>query len=246
MLIVLFTFFIIPSSAADSGFQTIRPISVNNFAGNYLLVAFPGAHSLPLADNTTVYQNFIGSDDYAAASTRVLTGTFYGQTVQYFQLYFSCNYESIYLNNSVYSPGTSSDPSAILFGITSVELNPVSHSFSDGISYTYYFNIVLGQYSNYSDVFEEGFLAGVNSTDAKDKWYEEGYQSGFVDGQNASQSSLFGQNLIGDTLSAPMRALNSFLLFESPSGVQVTLGMVFGSMIGLVLFIAFLKLFAGG
>lgn len=98
--------------------------------------------------------------------------------------------------------------------------------------------------------YERGYLLGmqqgIDSEDAKKKWYQSGYDEGLEDGINSSGSSSLGQNLIGDTLSAPFRALNGFTLFEAPNGTTITLGIVFGGMLGFVLFIAFLKLFAGG
>lgn len=100
--------------------------------------------------------------------------------------------------------------------------------------------------SSYQSGYLAGYQAGITSTEKRDEYFQEGYDEGFADGLNSTSSSSLGQNLIGDTLSAPIRALNSFTLFTSPSGVDVSLGMVFGSLIALVLFIAFLKMFAGG
>lgn len=91
-----------------------------------------------------------------------------------------------------------------------------------------------------------GMQQGIDSEDAQKKWFQNGYDEGLEDGINSSGSSSLGQNLIGDTLSAPFRALNGFTLFEAPNGTTITLGIVFGGMLGFVLLIAFLKLFAGG
>lgn len=244
LMSVLFSFIIIPSSANEFTAQTISPISVSDFSGYYSLAAFPGPHSEPLDVDGTIYRTFLTNDDYLANSSRILTDTFDGQTVDYIQIYLICRFESVYLNTQVYSSNSFSDP-YVLFGVTKLEFLPVSHSYDANQTYSYVFNIVLGSYVNQSDVFQEGYLAGVNSSDAKDKWYQEGYDQGLQDGFSASDSSMLGQNLIGDTLSAPLRALNSFTLFKSPSGVEVSLGMIFGSMIALVLFIAFLKMFGG-
>ena len=98
--------------------------------------------------------------------------------------------------------------------------------------------------------YQSGYLAGLdvglNSTDKRDQYFQEGYDAGFVDGVHSTSSATLGQSLIGDTLSAPIKALNQFILFTSPSGINVSLGMIFGSMIALTLFLAFLKMFAGG
>ena len=66
----------------------------------------------------------------------------------------------------------------------------------------------------------------------------------------STDSANLGQNLIGDTLSAPMDGLNDFVLYDSdgPDGdaKPITLGLIVGGAIALTLFMAFLKLFAGG
>lgn len=114
------------------------------------------------------------------------------------------------------------------------------------------YNWILNNSQDVTESFEyeRGYLIGmqqgIDSDDAKKKWFQNGYDEGLQDGINSSGSSSLGQNLIGDTLSAPFRALNGFTLFEAPNGTTITLGIVFGGMLGFVLLIAFLKLFAGG
>ena len=130
------------------------------------------------------------------------------------------------------------------------------------VSYNFFiwFN---AQYSVDSD-YDDGFLAGwddgysVGYIEGKFAGEKSGYDSGYVSGYNtgytdgieigrqATDSANFGQNLIGDTLNAPIRALNSFTLFTAPNGTTVTLGMVVGAMIALTLFIVFIRMFAGG
>ena len=125
-------------------------------------------------------------------------------------------------------------------------------NFGTGVSVSeHVYNWIINNSTSVDDSsYQSGYLAGLevglNSSDKRDQYYQEGYDEGFEDGLNSTSSSAFGQNLIGDTLSAPIRALNSFVLFTSPSGVNVSFGMIFGSLIALILFIAFLKMFAGG
>lgn len=83
-------------------------------------------------------------------------------------------------------------------------------------------------------------------------WYNgnnDGYHDGYLEGYNfgisQNSSTSFGENLIGETLAAPFKGLNQFILYEGPNG-SVSLGLVLGGVICLSLFIAFLKIFAGG
>ena len=85
----------------------------------------------------------------------------------------------------------------------------------------------------YQSGFLAGFEAGQNSV--SDRVYQDGYDAGFSDGLSSSDSANLGHNLLGDTLSAPMKALNSFTLYQSASGFDVTLGGVVGAAISLTL-----------
>lgn len=118
-----------------------------------------------------------------------------------------------------FGTGSVVDESTYLF-ITSSSSVSLGSTFDDG----------------YSSGYDAGYSAGVDA----------GYSSGYDDGRTATDSENLGANLLGDTLSAPMKALNQFTLYESSSGFTVTLGLVVGGAISLTLFIAFLKIFAGG
>ena len=243
---VLSSLFVI-SSSADS-YQSIAPITFSNFEGVYSAVAFPGAASLPLASNGTAHRTYLNYSDYSEHSARILYDTYYDTLkVPYIQISLSCNYSSVYLGSVLYSGSHSASTITDTFsGLTSFECYSAENSYTPNVTYFYTWNIILGNFINYDDVYNEAFSNGVNSSQAKDKWWQEGYDEGLDHGINSSASSLFAQNIIGDTLSAPLRALNQFTLFTSPSGVNVSLGMVFGSLIGFILFLAFLKMFAGG
>ena len=75
--------------------------------------------------------------------------------------------------------------------------------------------------------------------------YNDGYQNGYSDANNSSASDAFIQDILGDTLNAPMDALNDFVIGVAPNGRQLTLGLVIGGVISLMLLLAFLKLFGG-
>ena len=90
--------------------------------------------------------------------------------------------------------------------------------------------------SNTVEVFDSAYQTG----------YDIGYNVGFVRGRNEGQSEDFGFNFLGDTLSAPIRALDNLVLFESNSGFRITVWGVFSTVVGISLFIWFMKMFAGG
>lgn len=111
-----------------------------------------------------------------------------------------------------------------------------------------------------SDDYNKGFNAGFNSgynqgyLEGKDDGYTigfgagriDGYDQGYEDGVSSTSTQIFGKNLLGDTLKAPIEGLKQFVLYESQNGFKVTLGNVVGMCISFSLLGAFLKFFAGG
>lgn len=81
---------------------------------------------------------------------------------------------------------------------------------------------------------------------AYDVGFGDGYDVGHIDGYNAGVSSGIGENLLGSSLLAPVNALNSLVIYTAPSGFSITVWGVFSTLIGVGLFIWFIKLFAGG
>lgn len=92
--------------------------------------------------------------------------------------------------------------------------------------------------------YDIGFSAG------SDVGYSHGFSDGFSDGKAEGiligENSGFGQNLLGDTLTAPVKALDSFVLYQSSSGFKITLWGVFSTVLAVGLTIWFIKMFAGG
>jgi hypothetical protein len=88
----------------------------------------------------------------------------------------------------------------------------------------------------YKSLFQDGYNQG----------YEVGKIEGYNLGYNTGVSSGFGNNLIGETLAAPVRALDSFVLYETSSGFSITLWGVFSTVLAVALTIWFIKMFAGG
>lgn len=231
-----------------TNYQSISPIYFNDFSGSYSAVAFPGASTLTLASSSSSdFRDYLSESDFEAHPSRILFKQFQGSSVPYIRITLECHYASITLNGVSYSGVSStSEVTSTLSGLTEFVCYPVSSTYSTGYLYYYNFDILLGNYINYDDLYDVAYNDGINSSAARDKWSQFGYDQGFIDGENASGSESLGQNLLGDTLSAPMRALNNFTLYRSSSGFEVTLGGVVGAAISLTLFIAFLKIFAGG
>ena len=76
--------------------------------------------------------------------------------------------------------------------------------------------------------------------------YQDAYNQGYSTGYNTGYEEGFAQDILGSTLTAPFKALNSVVLWVSPSGFTITLFGIFGAVVSLLVFIAFLKMFAGG
>lgn len=220
-------------SLFNVSYQSIAPIYSSEFSGESSLLAFPGAHTLELSRNNVSSKNFLDQKDFLSYPDIIKYKKFNDFYVPYIRILLECNYSSVYLNSVVYS-GSNSTTQLVdtLYGVSSLEFYPVEHAYVVGQVYYYSFDVVLGSFVNLDQL----------SKDA----YNDGYASGYDDGLTASDSAILGQNLIGDTLSAPMTALNSFVLYTTPSGVPISLGLVLGSVIAFTFFIAFLKLFAGG
>ena len=157
---VLSSFFVI-SSSADS-YQSIAPITFSNFEGVYSAVAFPGAASLPLASNGTVYRTYLNYSDYSEHSARILYDTYYDTLkVPYIQISLSCNYSSVYLGSILYSGSHSASTITDTFsGLTTFECYSAEHSYTPNVTYFYTWNIILGNFLNYDDVYIHKIFPG--------------------------------------------------------------------------------------
>lgn len=260
ILVVLISSFAIYSFADDHVvYQTIAPINFNNYGGDVTAVAFPGPHTEQLyikeAGVLVTEKTYLNNNDYYnEQNTHLLTKTIDGKEVTYIKINLICNYSSVYINGVVYYGSTASSPASMnLFNVYEFISYPVSNSFVAGTEYRYYFDVILTNadaleqsYQNgYDAGHREGYLEG-SSSQAIQNARDEGYNAGVADGRTMTDSQNLGSNLLGDTLNAPMKALNDFVIYESTNGFEVTLGLVVGGAISLTLFIAFLKIFAGG
>lgn len=145
----------------------------------------------------------------------------------------------------------------------------ITYSARDYVGRMYYYNYTRQEYievnnsvdgwlGSYGLIYVYGTVsvqASVDFLNDNAKYYAQlpsdpdyfiAYNDGYIDGYDVGSSQTFGDNMLGETLAAPFNALNSFVLYESTNGFQVTLGGVVGAVIALTLFLAFLKIFAGG
>lgn len=221
------------------------------------------------ASGTTLYKSGTSYVSSVNFNNVQLAGSLYDPTHFYYVISISCNFSSITVNGESYDGVLYSPDRNYISYSESKTYSFVgsSSNYSKDVSYAYFICIPVMNTDSLSNDYQAGFHAGVQSEDAKklwynsafengiisqdakNKWYPQGYDAGYAaglaDGSNANASQKLGQNLIGDTLSAPIRAINSITLFTAPNGVTVTLGSVFGALIGLSLFLAFLKMFGG-
>lgn len=97
----------------------------------------------------------------------------------------------------------------------------------------------LYQQITYPKSFADGVISGYSSG-FDSSAYKEGYNQAISE----ISSGEFGENLLGNFFSAPIRALNSFTLVKLPSGVSISLGAVLSAMIALCLVLAFIKIYS--
>lgn len=177
----------------------------------------------------------------------------------YFEMYYTYN-----ANNGMYdfdkfyivAPGISQgqhdltefDLQFVFFG--SLQASSAPYVFRD--AKVIYPQLYLG--GAYVDTDDEAIQNAIKSAEEKayKNGYEQGqlasdnYKKGFNDATRTMSDQTFGENFLGNLFSAPLRALNSFTLITTPNGVDITLGGILAACIALTVFIAFLKLYAGG
>lgn len=116
--------------------------------------------------------------------------------------------------------------------------------FTSGSQYVNFYDwlLVNGQFMTFEDssYYSIGYNSGYSDG------YYDGYNVGEEDGIIIGENSSFGNNLLGDTLAAPVKALDSFVLYETSSGFEITLWGVFSTVLAVGLTIWFIKMFAGG
>ena len=258
---VFISMFAISSSAATS-YDTVK------FTFSFYMDSGRVTHYDSVAlSHETLYQNGVTYISSVNLNNATL-GSGVHSDLLYYIILVDCNFSSVTFNGVSYSGSFGTQPKTFYVSrssSTSYSVVGSASNYSSDITYSYLFAIPAFDLESYDDYyyvgfedgvfssqaedlwFPKGYEAGVRSEDAKNKWYPQGYDAGYAAGLdaglNSSDSKALGQNLIGESLSGPMRVLNGFQLFTAPNGTVVTLGMVFGSIIALSLFLAFLKMF---
>ena len=223
----------------------------------------------PDPGDTPNLTNVIKAGYYYSSSNPVFPSLNLSQSIEF----YSSGSSSPYSSMSIIVDSSNSSNSSISYGSTVVTSSPlwvdfgyrfirviadttVSESFNTWFSSQFISASGSTSSGSYNSGYRDGYSSGesygysngynVGFSVGQLSGYDQGYSEGFANGEAASDSESFGENLLGDTLSAPIRALNNFTLYTSASGFNVTLGGVVGAAISLTLFIAFLKIFAGG
>ena len=244
---VFISLFTISASAAPLSYDTI------NFSfgllNNGTIKAFPyKSGTINLYKGGVTYVSSLDLNSHV--DSLIASGD--GSGVKTFDVQVVCYNSSLIVNGVSYFGTTDYSFSGGTYWLDYYDFYSINPGIDSSSSVPYFYEFTI--YAMDPDVFNEygesylsGFKDGVNSSESKNKWYpqgfESGYQQGVLDGVNSSQSTSFGQNLLGDTLSAPMKALNNFTLFVAPNGTSVTLGGIIGALIGLSLLLVFLSFF---
>lgn len=118
--------------------------------------------------------------------------------------------------------------------------------YDDGNRFGYQLGYDDGYAEGDSDGYERGYDAGYLEGQQSDGAYQNGYNAAL----NDIDSGDFGRNLLGGGFIAPFDAVMSIKLvswtLESGTQISITIGTIFSAIVGVSLFIWFLKLFAGG
>lgn len=161
----------------------------------------------------------------------------------------------VFLDPYGWIPVSSIATASAVFGIRNVDLyypycftNFVSVLFNDynysgtvtypKISYLSYEVVEnLDIDSIYESGYDKGYKDGLSSSDQ--------YQLGYNEAVRQIDSGEFGENFLGNLFSAPLKALNKFVIVSTPNGVDITIGGLLSAIIALTLLIAFLKMYKG-
>lgn len=110
----------------------------------------------------------------------------------------------------------------------------------DGYALGYEQGYSFGETNGYAAGQKEGFTSGYEQGVAS----SDGYQQGYNKAVSEIKSGEFGENLLGNMFSAPIKAVQGITLVHLPDGNTITLGNVFSALIALLLVLAFVKIYS--
>lgn len=245
VLVGTFSFMILPASAATP----LYPVKVRSTMLGYGLgenFAFAITDSA-YAPKYSIYDNNANQLSSGIGLSQELVEEF--EVDGYLYLTLAGHWSSISINGVTY--GTAGLSNDIELGyVTELNITLDSPTTEAPLFRSFHIKIQTSSYEvhqAYNDGLKQGYKDGyATGTNASQ---EEAFNMGYRQGLEESDSGKLGYNLLGITFSAPINALNQFVLFETHIGdtpIPVTLGGVVGALIAFSLFIAFLKIFAGG
>lgn len=146
---------------------------------------------------------------------------------------------------------------ALLYNRDIATYNDVVYSpanFYYGINSAYGLGYADGERYGYANGFEdgkvEGYELGLEHGRQQAVESQEAYDKGFADALNQVSAGEFGRNFLAGVFTAPLDALQEFNLveWETQDGrtISINLITILSGVVGLSLFIWFLKMFAGG
>ena len=109
-----------------------------------------------------------------------------------------------------------------------------------------YLNSDAGFESGYKEGFDAGKKVGYEEGAATVSGYDDGYQAAIDDIEDGD----FGRNFLSGVFTAPLEAMKSFELvswtLDDGTEISISLITIISAIVGLTLFIWFLKMFSGG
>jgi hypothetical protein len=125
-----------------------------------------------------------------------------------------------------------------------------SVGYDDGNRYGYQIGYDEGYTKGDIDGYHRGFDEGYDVGYSENPNYSDAYDDGYSDALHEIESGDFGRNFLSGVFTAPLKAMESFTLvsWQTQSGtiISINLMTILSAIVGLTLFIWFLKMFAGG
>ena len=122
--------------------------------------------------------------------------------------------------------------------------------YDDGNRFGYQLGFDDGYIKGEIDGYDNGYAVGYNDGYSENIFYADAYNDGYYDAVSEVKSGDFGRNFLSGVFTAPLKALENFTLVswrtQSGTTISISLITILSAIVGLSLFIWFLKMFAGG